>query len=134
MPDDNGKPTFEQLRDAMMPPGTDKEALWAALKGAHRTGGHVPGQPAPDVSMDAIAADGLDRLRRERQRGTPGWTPFPPAVGSEPPDPFTKGSEAAAGLAEMYEDLVASGIPVSSVERILGAMLATYGAMTKDET
>ena len=51
MPDDNGKPTFEQLRDAMMPPGTDKEALWAALKGAHRTGGYVPGQQAPDISM-----------------------------------------------------------------------------------
>ena len=116
MPDDNGKPTFEQLRDAMMPPGTDKEAQWAALQGAHRTGGYVPGQQAPDISM-----------------GRPGWTPFPPPVGSEPPDPFTKGSEAAAGLAEMYEDMLASGIPLASVERILGAMLAVYGLMTKDE-
>lgn len=117
MSDDDRKPTFDQIKDALMPPGTDNDALWAALKNAQRTGGHVPGQPAPDISF-----------------GTrPGWTPFPPAVGSEPPDPFTKGSVAAAGLAEMYEDLVASGIPLASVERILGAMLATYGAMTKDE-
>ena len=115
MPDD-GKPTFEQIKDAMMPPGADKEVLWAALKGAHRTGGYVPGQPAPDISM-----------------GRPGWTPFPPAVGSAPADPFTKGSEAAAGLAEMYEDCLAAGIPLASVERILGAMLATYGLMTRDE-
>jgi hypothetical protein len=111
-------PSFDEIKDAMMPPGTDKDALWAALKGAQRTGGHMPGRAAPDVSF----------------AGTPGWMPFPPAVGSAPADPFTKGSEAAAGLAEMYEDLLASGIPLASVERILGAMLATYGAMTKDET
>jgi len=117
VPDDNGKPTFDELRDAMMPPGTDKEALWKALKGAHRTGGYVPGRAAPDVSFG----------------GTPGWMPFPPAVGSAPPDPFTKGSEAAGALAEMYEDLLGAGIPLSSVENILGVMLATYGAMTKDE-
>ena len=46
MPDDDGKPTFDEIKDAMMPPGTDKDALWEALKGAHRTGGHVPGQQA----------------------------------------------------------------------------------------
>ena len=125
MPDDDGKPTFDEIKDALMPPGTDREALWAALKGAHRTGGYVPGTQAPDISFGGRGFGD--------HGGTPGWTPFPPAVGSAPADPFTKGSEAAAGLAEMYEDMVASGIPVSSVERILGAMLATYGAMTKDE-
>ncbi len=65
--------------------------------------------------------------------GTPGWTPFPPAVGSEPADPFTKGSEASAALAEMFGDMVDAGVPVASVERILGAMLATYGLMTGDD-
>ena len=118
MPDDDGKPTFDEIKDAMMPPGADKDALWAALKGAHRTGGHVPGRPAPDVSF----------------AGTPGWTPFPPPVGSAPADPFTKGSEASAALAEMYEDLLGAGIPLASVERILGTMLAVYGMMTGDET
>ena len=117
MPDDDGKPTFDEIKDAMMPPGTDKDALWAALKGAHRTGGHVPGRPAPDISFG----------------GMPGWTPFPPAVGSAPADPFTKGSEAAGAFAEMYEDLLGAGVPLASVERILGAMLATYGLMTRDE-
>jgi hypothetical protein len=138
MPDDDRKPTFEQIKDAMMPPGTDKDALWAALKGAHRTGGHVPGQPAPDISFQL--GDPPGTTGRGGAGGNGGWTPFPPATGpgggtgiSPPPDPFTKGSEAAAGLAEMFEDLLASGIPLASVERILGAMLATYGAMTKDE-
>lgn len=69
MPDDqNEEPlTFGELRDALMPPGADKEALWAALKASevkgpakdqllgkiaefHQTGGHRPGVTAPDVS------------------------------------------------------------------------------------
>ena len=166
---DDSKPTFDELRDAMMPPGTDKDALWAALKGAHRTGGHVPGRPAPDIS-GAVSPQLLDMLQASRMaevRPCPvcathhaSGTPCPPRIGPAAPgthayyacticgnvhdkhlpcadlsipDPFTKGSEAAAGLAEMYEDLLASGIPLASVERILGAMLATYGAMTKDE-
>ena len=150
MPDGDGKPTFDELRDAMMPPGTDKDALWAALKGAHRTGGHVPGQPAPDIS-GTPSPQLLDMLRNPgayahyvcticgnaHDRRVTCADPSIPMSGrasiSPPPDPFTKGSEAAAGLAEMYEDLLASGIPLSSVENILGAMLAAYGAMTKDE-
>ena len=132
MPDDDdgiGNPTFEQIRDAMMQPFADRDALWAALKGAHRTGGHVPGRPAPDISLGGPAPH-----VPPGPGGTPGWTPFPPAVGSAPPDPFTKGSMASAALAEMYEDLLGSGIPLASVERILGAMLAVYGLMTGDET
>lgn len=158
MPDDDGKPTFDEIKDAMMPPGTDKDALWAALKGAHRTGGHVPGRPAPDISgtpspglLDALRGAGahayytcpicgnahdkrLTCADPSIRSGTPGWTPFPPAVGSAPADPFSKGDEASAALAEMYEDMLGSGIPLASVERILGTMLAVYGLMTADET
>ena len=149
MPDDNGKPTFDQLRDALMPPGTDREALWAALKAAHRTGGYVPGRQAPDIS-GSVPPELVGMLRagaaqahyacsicgNAHDRRVTCADPSISMTGrtaGPPPDPFTKGSEAAAGLAEMYEDMVASGIPLSSVERILGAMLATYGAMTKDE-
>lgn len=134
---DDGKPTFDQLRDALMPPGTDKDALWAALKNAHRTGGHVPGRPAPDISFGP--SPGLADALRTRPcmacaNYHPSGTPCPArAQTAIPADPFTKGSVAAAGLAEMYEDMVASGIPVGSVERILGAMLATYGMMTGDD-
>ena len=136
---DDGKPAFDELRDAMMPPGTDKEALWAALKNAHRTGGHVPGRPAPDIS-GTVSPQLLNMLRGSGAQAYYACTvcgrvhdKHLTCADLSIPDPFTKGSEAAAGLAEMYEDMVASGIPVSSVERILGAMLATYGAMTKDE-
>lgn len=132
-------PSFDEIKDAMMPPGTDNNALWAALKNAQRTGGHVPGQPAPDIS-GTPSPQLLDMLRTRpcmacntyHRNGTPCADPLAQPFPA-PPDPFTKGSEAAAGLAEMYEDLLASGIPLASVERILGAMLATYGAMTKDE-
>ena len=134
MPDDDGKPTFDEIKDAMMPPGTDKDALWAALKGAHRTGGHVPGRAAPDISFGGGGGSA-------DYPGPPGATVGPgcyvplggPGGPSAPADPFTKGSMASAALAEMYEDCLAAGIPLASVERILGAMLATYGAMTKDE-
>lgn len=134
MPDDS-KPTFSEIRDAMMPPGTDKDALWSALKGAHRTGGHVPGRPAPDISFGGPLSDLPATVRQLISTGhiTKDQLPQLAAELGDPVDPFTKGSEAAAGLAEMYEDLLASGIPLASVERILGAMLATYGAMTKDE-
>ena len=63
MPDDDGKPTFDELKNALMPPGADKDALWAALKGAHRTGGHVPGRPAPrwERASRRTGAGGHDR-------------------------------------------------------------------------
>ena len=66
--DDEGRPTFAEVVDAIMPPGTDKGAVWAALKGSrmtgsdadsfatkmavfHQTGGHYPGREAPDIAM-----------------------------------------------------------------------------------
>ena len=121
MPDDG--PSFDEIKDAMMPPGTDKDALWEALKGAHRTGGHVPGQQAPDIS---------GTLPPDLARHLMGIHDAVPAYPGPPPDPFTKGSEAAGAFAEMYEDLLGAGVPLASVERILGAMLAVYGLMTKD--
>ena len=135
MPDDDGKPTFDELKDALMPPGADSDALWAALKGAHRAGGYVPGRPAPDISFGAGEyAPESSGLLPPRSVGT-GY-PFrigPSEPPLTPPDPFTKGSEAAGAFAEMYEDLLGAGVPLASVERILGAMLAVYGLMTKDE-
>ncbi len=132
MPDGDGKPTFDEIKDAMMPPGADRDALWAALKGAHRTGGHVPGRPAPDISFGGVGGGAGGPYAPYVPPNFVG-TPIPPA-GSAPPDPFTKGSMASAALAEMYEDLLGSGIPLASVERILGTMLAVYGLMTGDET
>ena len=45
--------TFDELKDHLMPPGAPKDALWAALKAAQRTGGQLPGNRAPDISGPA---------------------------------------------------------------------------------
>jgi hypothetical protein len=133
-------PSFSELRDAMMPSGTNRGALWDALKNAQATGGHVPGQVAPDISMpggvptlDAIRAitGGVipPELSAAHDRPPAGVTPgrhdfFLPA------DPFGHDTAPAIALAELYNDMLGAGIPLASVERILGAALA---AMGKDE-
>lgn len=114
MPED-GKPTFSELRDAMMPPGTDKDALWAALKGAHQTGGHVPGRQAPDIS-------GTLNPAVAKMLGIPPGTPAAP-----PADPFPPGAAPAAALHEMFTDFLAAGFTEEQATAILGKMLAAYG-------
>jgi len=138
-------PSFDELRDAMMPPGADKDALWSALKGAHQTGGHVPGRPAPDISgtLDPAVAKVL---------GVPeaGGRPFRllpcmvcrtfhessepcaevPSAGhgsASPADPFPPGAAPAAALHEMFTDFLAAGFTEDQATAILGKMLAAYG-------
>ena len=45
--------SFDEVFDAVTPPGTDKAALLAALKAAQVTGGQLPGNRAPDISGPA---------------------------------------------------------------------------------
>ena len=97
----------------------------AALKNARVTGGHIPGRTAPDISMAGNpGAIGAIRDAISRQDGLPAI----PAV--LPPDPFGHDTAPAIALAELYNDMIGAGIPLASVERILGATLA---AMGKDE-
>lgn len=115
MTDDNDKPTFGELRDALMPPGSDKEALWAALKQAHRTGGLLPGRTAPDIS--APPSDVPLAVRKAL-----------PSQSAMPADPFGQADSAGIALGEMYQSMLAGGIPLDSVERIIGHMLASLPA------
>jgi hypothetical protein len=137
---DDRKPTFGELRDAMMPPGADKEALWSALKGAQQTGGFAPGGVVPDISMSpgGNGRPGLGgqggggssfRLlpcmacRTFHEPGEP-CAKVPPA---SPPDPFPPGAAPAAALHEMFTDFLAAGFTEDQATAILGKMLAAYG-------
>lgn len=147
-------PTFDEVRDALLPdvPGLNKGASWGQFMAAL-----TRGQPAaaPDISlpvvtglsgggvhpavMKALAAGATDL--GDVAGGLASHLPACPrchgrhlpndACTGEPPDPFTAGAVAGVGLAEMYADMLAAGIPLASVERILGAMLAAYAMMDK---
>lgn len=133
--------TFGEVRDALMPPGANREALWSALKNAQRTGLFHRGATAPDISMGPVVTDlsgtgvrpeimkaltsgatGLEDVHAALEHGQREREP-------EPRDPFSQGHVAAVGLAEMYSDMLAAKIPLGSVERILGAMLAAHAIM-----
>ena len=107
--------SFDEVFDAVTPPGTDKAALLAALKAAQRTGGQLPGNRAPDISGPASAVP--DVIKRAF-----------PALGAaaalpEPEDPFTPGDSATIAIADTYFGLIDRGVPVASVERIIGIWL-----------
>jgi hypothetical protein len=63
-----------------------------------------------------------------RQEAPLGSLPGDPA---SPADPFSPGAVADTGTAEMFWGLQRAGIPLASVERILGAMFAAYAMMDK---
>jgi hypothetical protein len=106
--------SFDEVFDAVTPPGTDKKALLDALKAAQRTGGQFPGSRAPDISGPASAVP--DVFKRAF-----------PALGSapEPEDPFTPGDSATIAIADTYFGLIDKGVPVASVERIIGIWLGS---------
>jgi hypothetical protein len=112
---DTGEPlTYDEVFDAVTPPGTDKKALLDALKAAQRTGGVLPGNRAPDISGPA---SGIPDVVRKAF----------PAMGAaipEPEDPFTQADASDIALGEMYHGMLRGGIPRDSVERIIGHMLA----------
>ena len=97
-----------------MPPGAPKDALWAALKAAQRTGGTLPRGRAPDISGPASAVPDFVKAA------------FPALGGAAPlpEDPFTDADAGDIALGAMFDGMLAGGIPRSSVERIIGVMLA----------
>jgi hypothetical protein len=112
---DTGEPlTYDEVLDAVTPPGTDKAALLASLKAAQRTGGVLPGRTAPDISGPA---SGIPDVVRKAFPALGGIIP-------EPEDPFTEADAGDIALGAMFDGMLAGGIPRSSVERIIGVMLA----------
>jgi len=158
-PDERGEPvTFDEVADALTPrlaPGVSRADLFAALKGAQVTGGHQPGR-TPDISIggalksafaDAIAAQGprcpgcgaTDGIPHHQycgyRREGDAYIPLPAdepvlvplAAARMPEDPFP-----GAGIAEMLKAMTSAGVSPGSAERIIGAMLAAHGIMSKE--
>ena len=126
---DISMPDVPSLRDAfraLTPPGHDPDALMKSLKGSQR----------PPLNFLAATGDAGPHIawckRCERPHDTRVICPEPgdgPSLreASEamlPADPFTPGAMADAATAEFYHGLVDSGVPVDSVERIIGHMIA----------
>jgi len=107
------RPSFDEVFEAVAPPGTDVAAFRAAFREAHRTGGHVPGGRAPDISIGASQVP--DPTRRA----------LPPP---EPQDPFTEADAPSIAVAAVFDGLVAAGVPVSSAERMTAIWWATLSA------
>ena len=109
--------TFDEVFDAVTPPGADRAGLIAALKAAQRTGGQFPGRTAPDISGPA---SGLPDV----VKGV-----FPALSGADPlpADPFTQADASDIALGEMFWGMIRGGIPKDSAERIIGHMLADMG-------
>ena len=118
----DGPVTFGELKDHLMPPGTNKDALFAALKAAQVTGGQFPGRTAPDISGPGSGVPDVVKAAF-------------PALGSapDPVDPFTQADASDIALGEMFWGMVRGGIPKDSVERIIGHMLADMGPRSERE-
>jgi hypothetical protein len=117
-PDDDGRPSFAEVVQAFTPPGTDWGEFKAAMRQAHQDGGYRPGQVAPDISLPA---DG------PLARAILGGYGQHPSQQAAPADPFSEADAPSVALAEMFHGMIRAGIPVASVESILGKMLAEHG-------
>lgn len=148
--DDDGRPSFAEVVKAVSPSGLDWDQWKAAMRQAHQDGGYRPGQVVPDISTPMPAqmtrctycetyhdrrvdcGHGPKPLGMSPDPGRPsredlGLPPLYPAGGTQPADPFSEADAPSVALAEMYHGMVRAGIPVASVEGILGRMLAEHG-------
>lgn len=147
MSDEEGRPKFGDVVKSlsMSGPAAVSPDLWAALKAAQAgpspslrvcpycSGQHAASMVCADDPMrrKLLGQHSSDRPQQKMCLGCrklyTGDHECPTVAAPLPPlDPFTPGAEASAALAEMYSDMVEAGIPVASVESILGHMLAAY--------
>lgn len=144
--DDDGRPSFAEVVKAISPPGLNWDDWKAAMRQAHQDGGYRPGQVAPDISLTPQEAGKMLWACRPRNAerccvcGSPqivyrnyqdkafcGPCANGEHPSQQPADPFTEADPASIALAEMYHGMVRAGIPVASVEGILGRMMAEHG-------
>ena len=142
-------------------PGVSRGDLFAALKAAQVTGGRGRPAPDISIGgalksafADAIAAqgprcpgcgapDGIPHHERcSARREGDAYIPLPadepvlvPLAASGAPmpeDPFPGDVLAGTGIAEMLKAMTSAGVSLGSAERIIGAMLAAHGIMSKE--
>lgn len=122
--DDDGRPSFAEVVKAVTPPGVNWDDWKAAMRQARQDGGYRPGQVAPDISLPMPQMPRCTYCQKWHDpRMDCGYGPRP----APPADPFTEADPASIALAEMYHSMIRAGIPVASVEGILGRMLAEHG-------
>ena len=130
-PDVSGPSSLGDFFRAFTPPGTDPDALMAALKKSQ-----MPSVPLSDLGKAAQSAEGM-RWCNSCQRPEPARHHCPAQIRPEPPmpaDPSPVDLMAGIAINDMIEAMVAGGRPLESAERIVGAMLAAHGIMAKGET
>ena len=133
-PDVSGPSSLGDFFRAFTPPGTDPDALMAALKKSQ-----MPSVPLSDLGKAAQSAEGM-RWCKTCQRPEPEGAACPEMSLSEasesmlPADPSPVDLMAGMAINDMIEAMVAGGRPLESAERIVGAMLAAHGIMAKGET
>jgi hypothetical protein len=96
----------------------DDESLWAE---AHANAAPVDEGLKQEIIPDTPSGPGWLH--------DPAWKPGPmdgqfSAPASLPADPFTAGDLRATALSQFWHESVEAGIPVESVDRIIGVMLA----------
>jgi len=101
MADDDGRPSFREVAEALTPPGTNWDEFKAAMKQAHQTGGHQPGRAAPDISLPA-----------------------------DPFGTMTPGAVAATAMHEAFQDLLAGGFTEDQALTFLARAYATANGLT----
>lgn len=83
-----------------------------------------PGELMESLRGARRATEGM-RWCRRCERPEPKGTACPDELaGAGPADPFEPGSESGVAARILYDDMIAAGIPLSSVERIIALMLA----------
>ena len=122
--------SFADAFSALTPPGADPNALTEALKAARRPVIALPASdedarhyalcPRCDTVHDSRAAC-LPLLDGPDERAVPPPARVSPSL---PADPFTAGDLRATALSQFWHESVEAGIPVESVDRIIGVMLA----------
>jgi hypothetical protein len=144
--DDDGRPSFAEVVQAFTPPGTDWGEFKAAMRQVHQDGGYRPGQVAPDISMspgqaarlgvtggarrlpgERCSACGADAVVYRSYQDQPFCGSCASGQQAAPADPFSEADAPSVALAEMFHGMIRAGIPVASVESILGKMLAEHG-------
>ena len=121
VPDISRPASFGGFFGALTPAGTDTGKLMESLKASRMAEVAWCRDCSRPHSTNIICPERADR---EREKAGAATSLAAASEADLPADPFTPGKLAAAATKDWYDDLLDAGIPLASVERILGSMLA----------